>query len=304
MFLLFTVSIVVLSVAQRGRGDYVITDARQIPSLNPNEKAALGQILSSLGKDVEITVIEQPKPQPLQNFHHQQMLYGYPNQGRPFVSNYNRPQLDIIEIYSTDPRYGNNLQRPGLPPRGQYSPMYPHERDHSQFERFPGSLERYPYERYPVSTERYPSIPPSRKQRPPEHEDFPPPNPDHHHHKEQHHHQEHHHHHHHDSHRKPIEHNNSRRPPPPRPVFDEDDPRFDENEYNGDMKDSSEQSQKIVYPGSKIRDRPPHQHNINLSEIRDKDVGDSNGKDKEKYNVAGYINDFPVIFVKKEEIRR
>lgn len=298
---LFSVFLIVPSTGQR-RGDYIITDTRQIPNLNRNEEAALGQLISSLGgQDVEITVIEQQKPQPQKNFYGQPQ-YGYPNQGRPFVANNRQPQLEIVEVYTNGSPYGNNnYQKPGPPPRGQNSNgNYP-----MNYGRYPGSNGRNPPPgRFPP-TDRFESQDrfPHQENRPPQ-DRFPSPDRPYgdnhkevkdtyrpHSHDNRHHHKHHHHHHH-----EPAEHNPSRRGPPPRPVYDKDDPRVDEDVDGDNTNKLDDDAQRIIYPETNPKEKYSQQHNINLSEL--------NNDEDDEHNVAGYINNFPVIFLNKDEIRR
>lgn len=281
---LLTACTTVSSARQGGGQDFIITDTQQIRNLGSKERASLGRLISSLGgKDVDIAIIEEQEPV-------QQQRYGYPNHGRPLAKNNNSPEIEVFEIYTNESPYRNYYQDSGPPHRGpplEHEPYPP-----------PPRGGRFPRPHFPPG--RYPP---------------PPPFDDDDHSRE--HHQQH------RKHHKQYRHRNRghfRPPPPPHPFFEEDDPRreYDNHDrhHNRDEFDKTTgHPHEIPYHDTdstnQHKDHAPHQDNINLSDptrspshdtFKTDDDYDSDGD--EDYNIAGYINDFPVILLKKNEIRK
>lgn len=297
----FTASLLVSSAGQRDQ-DFIITDTQQIPNLNANERETLGRLISSLGeKDVEITIIEAQKPQPQRNLNPRQQ-YGFPVERKQLVTN--NPQIDVVEIY-TNESPNRKYQNSGPPSR--HRPRPPGPEPYRPIQR----RERYPPPRPPRPP---PHSPPEKYHSPPtfEEDDHPREYAREYHHRRK--------------HRKQQKHRNReeiRRRPPPQPIFDEDDPRreyddYDRHHHQKHFDRTTKYPREIIFPDITTpggnRDKSPNQHNINLSDstktlLYESDSAEDSDEDydndeSEDYNVAGYINDFPVILLKKNEIRK
>lgn len=251
----------------------MISKPQQIANLDPNELATLTQLVSSLGeKNVEVTVIETTKTQPSHNFY-QQPQYDHQNPGGR-----SNQQIDVIEVYplqSSNKDLDERLGRRHLPPAR--SPSHrPHSRGPPPWGPPPDD---YDWDLPPPPPPRG-----HRRNRPPPHRRRPPP-PDY------------------DDQSlddpeppRPKNPHRGRRPPP-KPQFEDDDPRT-ETTLPNKFDRLIQYPQGIIFPDY----RRNNQENINLSD--GKKNRDYDNEDDEEHNVAGYIDNFPVIFLKKNEIRR
>lgn len=279
--------------------------------MSPDEKQTLGELISSFGdQDVEITVIDQGKSQPRQTFNQQQQRYGFPNRDGPHRINNDGAQIDVIEVYEmrSPPGRGPPINEPHFHgPHGRGPPGHgppgrgPPGRGHPVH----GSPSRGPPSRRPPSRGPPGRGPPGRGppgrgppgRGPPPLVRYPPPPSDHSFeyddYDQDRSHEHHPHHNEHQKHHDDTSNHQTQRKPPPTPIFDYDDPRRETTDSK------KQENSDFLYPESTTSKSPMQQHNVDLSKSNDQ-----RDEEAEGHNVAGYINDFPVIFLNKNEIRK